>query len=103
MTSIFKSAALQNRFLFELFNVYTCILFIYFFFLDYLYHAMLAAALPASILVFALMSDVLLHGLRLIMGAKVSWLAFQLSSALQQFKWTCSESTLKNYFSLSRR
>lgn len=33
---------------------------------------MLAAALPASILVFALMSDVLLHGLRLIMGAKVS-------------------------------
>lgn len=102
MTSIFKSAALQNRFLFELFNVYTCF-FILFFFLDYLYHAMLAAALPTSILVFALMSDVLLHGLRLVMGAKVSWLAFQLSSALQQFKWTCSESTLKNYFSLSRR
>lgn len=101
MTSIFKSAALQNRFLFELFNVYTCIYL--FIFLDYLYHAMLAVALPASILVFALMSDVLLHGLRLIMGAKVSWLAFQLSSALQQFKWTCSESTLKNYFSLSRR
>lgn len=83
--------------------MFTPVFYLFIYFLDYLYHAMLAAALPASILVFALMSDVLLHDLRLIMGAKVSWLAFQLSSALQQFKWTCSESTLKNYFSLSRR
>lgn len=51
----------------------------------------------------ALTLDMLVHGLCLVMGTKVSWLAFQLSPALQQLKWTCSESTLKNYFSLSRR
>lgn len=94
MTSVVESAALQNSFLFEVFSVYTC----FFIFFNYLYHAMPAAALPASVLVFALMSDMLLHGLRSVTGAKVSWLAFQSPSALQQFKWTCSESTLKNYF-----
>lgn len=49
----------------------------------------------------ALMLYMLLCGFQ--SGAKVSWLALQLSSARQQLKWTCSESTLKNYFSVSRR
>ncbi len=51
----------------------------------------------------ALMFDMLVHGLYLVTGAKVSWLALRLSSALQPLKWTCTESTLKNYFSRSRR
>lgn len=53
------------------------------------------------------MLDILVHGLYLVSGgAEVSGLPLQslhLSCALLQLKWTCSESTLKNYFSLSRR
>lgn len=43
----------------------------------------------------ALMLDMPVHGLYLVTGGKVSWLALQLSSVLQQLKWTCSESSLK--------
>lgn len=69
----------------------------------HLHHAGLAAELPPFISVFALMPDTRLHGLHLVIGAKVSWLPSQLSSTLQQFNLSCSESSLKNYFSLSRR
>lgn len=69
----------------------------------FLHHAGLTAELPPFISVFALMPDTLLYGLHLDMWAKVSWLPSQLSSTLQQFNRSCSESSLKNYFSLSRR
>lgn len=98
MTSVLKSAALQNNFLFELFSVYSCI-----FFPLLPFYTALCWQLAAFASVKALIWDMLLHGLYVVMGAKVSWLDFQLSSVLQQLKWTCSESTLKNYFLLSRR
>jgi len=101
MTSVLNSALLQNSFIFEQFRAYSCIFSI----VLYIHGAAFAAAAPLTLFisVFALMLDVLLLGLYFVMGAKVSWLASQLSSALQQFKWTRSESSLKNLFSLSRR
>lgn len=82
----------------------SCLLF------AHLYRDVLAAAAAAltasaslSPLIFFFFKICWCMSFYLVTGAKVSWLPLLLSSAVQKRKWTCSESTLKNYFSLSRR